>query len=163
MSFLLIGLLSMKYEYETELKNWERKNGTWYWCHSALTINILPQLGKTEWYIIFRSFCFCSLIIWKQHDGIKTVIHSVNSQQNGTKIMYHSVFELTEWHPFCLSLHNCVGGSLPWPWGRLCNGSPAINLLRHARPCADCGPPVLPVIFEQSLRVLVCCRRKKSA
>ena len=45
-------------------------------------------------------------MIWKQQNGIQTVIHSVNNKQNGTNIMYHSVFELTEWHPFCLSLHN---------------------------------------------------------
>ena len=28
--------------------------------------------------------------------------------------------------------------------GRLCIGSPAPNLLRHARPCADCGPLAAP-------------------
>ena len=48
-------------------------------------------------------------MIWKQQNGIQTVIHSVNNQQNGTSIMYHSVFELTEWLPFCLSLHNGYG------------------------------------------------------
>ena len=28
--------------------------------------------------------------------------------------------------------------------GRLCVGSPSPNLLRHARPCADCGPRAAP-------------------
>ena len=63
-------------------QNWERQNGTWYWCHSV----------------------FCFFMLYKQQNGIQIVNHSVNNQQNGTYIMYHSVFKLTEWHPFCLSL-----------------------------------------------------------
>ena len=39
--------------------------------------------------------------------------HSVNNQQNGTYIMYHSVFELTERHPFCLSLLYLSSGVFP--------------------------------------------------
>ena len=48
----------------------------------------------------------------KTTDWHQKVIHSVNSQQNGTNIMHHSVFELTEWHPFCLSLQMCFSNSL---------------------------------------------------
>ena len=62
-------------------KNLERENGTWYWSHSV--------------------FCFLWL---KKQNGIQIVNHSVNNHQNGSYIMYHSVFKLTEWHQFCLSL-----------------------------------------------------------
>ena len=38
-------------------------------------------------------------------------VRSHGMEWNGTNMRYHSVFEFTEWHPFCLSLHN---GLEPW-------------------------------------------------
>ena len=54
--------------------------------------------------VILLSVFFVCFFTKKQQNGIQLVNHSDNNQQNGTYIMYHSVFKLTEWHPFCLSL-----------------------------------------------------------